>query len=305
MSQPTTTPPHTAPQLTAPQLTAPQLTAPQLTAPLHTASALITVQDVHKRFPDGTLALQGITLEVRQGEFVSLVGPSGCGKSTLLRILAGLESVTQGQARLEGRLPTDPRARQEMAFVFQEATLLPWRTVLHNVALPLELRGVALAERESRARAVLELVGLSNREKAFPRELSGGMKMRVSIARALVTSPKMLLMDEPFGALDEMTRQHLNAELLGIQARTGATIVFVTHNMFEAVFMSSRIAVMTPHPGKVATVLDVPAPYPRSSDYRASPDYGHLVVEVLHILEQHERGALPGPVKPTFLGAGA
>ena len=297
-------------QLTAPQVqTSPhaalQPTAPPHTAQPHTAPALITVQDVHKRFPDGTLALQGITLEVRQGEFVSLVGPSGCGKSTLLRILAGLESVTQGQARLEGRLPGDPRARQEMAFVFQEATLLPWRTVLHNVALPLELRGVAQSERESRARAVLELVGLSSRENAFPRELSGGMKMRVSIARALVTSPKLLLMDEPFGALDEMTRQHLNAELLSIQARTGATIVFVTHNMFEAVFMSSRIAVMTPHPGKIVTVLDVPAPYPRSSDYRASSEYGHLVVEVLHILEQHERGALPGPARPNVIGAGA
>ena len=255
-------------------------------------SPIITVQDLHKRFPDGTLALSGIDLEIFPGEFVSLVGPSGCGKSTLLRILAGLESVTQGQARLDGALPTDARARREMAFVFQEATLLPWRTVLDNVALPLELRGVMRAEREARARGVLELVGLTPRAAAYPRELSGGMKMRVSIARALATNPKMLLMDEPFGALDELTRQHLNDELLSIQARTGATIVFVTHNMFEAVYMSSRIAVMTPHPGVIATILKVPAPYPRSSEYRASAEYGRLVVDVLHILERHERGAL-------------
>lgn len=213
-----------------------------------TAQPIISVQNVYKRFPDGTLALEGIDLDIYPQEFVSLVGPSGCGKSTLLRILAGLETITSGQAFLNGMEPGNQEVRQQMAFVFQEATLLPWRTVLYNVVLPLELRGVGTEERTQRAAAVLDLVGLTKRANAYPRELSGGMKMRVSIARALITNPTMLLMDEPFGALDEMTRQHLNNELLNIQARTKATIVFVTHNMFEAVYMSNRIAVMTPHP---------------------------------------------------------
>ncbi|GIW33342.1 ABC transporter ATP-binding protein [Meiothermus sp.] len=256
---------------------------------------LISVSDVYKRYPDGTLALEGVNLEVRPGEFVSLVGPSGCGKSTLLRMLAGLEDITAGRVQVEGYAPESAQARSDMSFVFQEPTLLPWRTVLHNVALPLELRGVGIKERTERAKEVLDLVGLGPRAGAFPRTLSGGMKMRVSIARALITRPKIILMDEPFGALDEMTRQRLNDELLSLKQSTGATVVFVTHNMFEAVYLSQRIAVMTPHPGRIAETIEVPVPYPRDSSFRASETYGKLVYGVLRALEGYE--ALPPAVK--------
>jgi len=257
----------------------------------------ISVRDVYKRFPDGTLALEGVSAEVREAEFISLVGPSGCGKSTLLRILAGLEEVTSGAAMVGGFAPASPQARAEMAFVFQEPTLLPWRTVLYNIALPLELRGVGTKERLGRAREVLDLVGLSARAGAFPRALSGGMKMRVSIARALVTRPKILLMDEPFGALDELTRQRLNDELLALKQATGATVVFVTHNMFEAVYLSQRILVMTPHPGRIAEVLEVPVPYPRTPEFRASETYGKLVYRVLSVLEGDAKAASRTEVK--------
>jgi NitT/TauT family transport system ATP-binding protein len=228
--------------------------------------------------------MENIALTVNEGEFVSLVGPSGCGKSTLLRILAGLETITSGRAVVEGKVPGQGN-RDGMAFVFQEPTLLPWRTVLHNVALPLELKGVGKEERIGKAREILNLVGLSTREEAYPRELSGGMKMRVSIARALITRPQLLLMDEPFGALDELTRQRLNDELLTIRAATRATIVFVTHNVFEAVYLSERIAIMTPHPGRIARVMNVPKPYPRDSSFRGTEQYSKLVYEVLSELE--------------------
>ncbi|WP_424952503.1 ABC transporter ATP-binding protein [Deinococcus sp.] len=266
-------------------------------------TSTIEIEDVYKRFPDGTVALDGVNLRVEPGEFVSLVGPSGCGKSTLLRILAGLDTATSGRVSLNGHPPRAPQARQEMAFVFQEPTLMPWKSVLNNVALPLELRGVAAQERQARARQCLDLVGLSGREAAYPRELSGGMKMRVSIARALVTRPQVMLMDEPFGALDEMTRQRLNDELLGIQGRTGATVVFVTHNMFEAVYLSRKIVVMTPHPGQVAAVLEVPEPFPRDASFRASELYGRLVYRVLQILEGRPAPALPVPGGPPAHGA--
>jgi NitT/TauT family transport system ATP-binding protein len=248
------------------------------------SQSMIEVKALYKQFPDGTVALENIHLNVNQGEFVSLVGPSGCGKSTLLRILAGLETITSGTALIEGKTPGQGN-RDDMAFVFQEPTLLPWRTVLHNVALPLELKGITTEERLSRAREILSLVGLSAREAAYPRELSGGMKMRVSIARALVTNPQLMLMDEPFGALDELTRQRLNDELLIIRKATHATIVFVTHNVFEAVYLSERIVVMTPHPGRIATNLDVPVRYPRDSSFRGTEQYSKLVYSVLSELE--------------------
>jgi NitT/TauT family transport system ATP-binding protein len=248
------------------------------------ANSLIDVKNLYKQFPDGTVALENISLTVNEGEFVSLVGPSGCGKSTLLRILAGLETITSGTAIVEGKVPGQGN-RDEMAFVFQEPTLLPWRTVLHNVALPLELKGIPKEERIAKTREVLNLVGLSAREAAYPRELSGGMKMRVSIARALVTRPQLLLMDEPFGALDELTRQRLNDELLTIRGATGATIVFVTHNVFEAVYLSERIAVMTPHPGRMASMVTVNKPYPRDTSFRGTDLYSKLVYQVLSELE--------------------
>ena len=248
------------------------------------AQSMIEVKQLYKQFPDGTVALENIHLQVNQGEFLSLVGPSGCGKSTLLRILAGLETVSSGTALMDGKTPGQGN-RDDMAFVFQEPTLLPWRTVLQNVALPLELKGMAKEERFQQAREVLNLVGLSAREAAYPRELSGGMKMRVSIARALVTKPELMLMDEPFGALDELTRQRLNDELLIIRSATTATIVFVTHNVFEAVYLSERIAVMTPHPGRIATTVTVPVKYPRDSSFRGTDQYSKLVYSVLSELE--------------------
>jgi NitT/TauT family transport system ATP-binding protein len=246
---------------------------------------LVRVTNVDKRYQNGTLALERINLTVQEGEFISLVGPSGCGKSTLLRIIAGLGDTTTGEVTVNGQKPGSATARGLASFVFQEATLLPWRTVRHNVELPLELSNLPKNTWKAVVDEALELVGLTAFERAFPRELSGGMKMRVSIARALVTKPKLLLMDEPFGALDEITRQRLNADLLRLKALTGATVVFVTHNMFEAVFLSSRIAIMSRQPGRFVSVLDVPAPYPRESAFRGSEIFGQTLVKVEQALE--------------------
>jgi NitT/TauT family transport system ATP-binding protein len=249
------------------------------------AKRLVQVRDVNKRYGNGTLALEGINLEVREGEFISLVGPSGCGKSTLLRIVAGLGDVSDGLVLVNDSAPTSVQARGSTAFVFQEATLLPWRTVRANVELPLELQGVPKANWKSVVSETLELVGLSQFDKAFPRELSGGMRMRVSIARALVTRPKLLLMDEPFGALDEITRQRLNSDLLRLKEILGATVIFVTHNVFEAVFLSSRIAIMSARPGRFVREVAVHAPYPRDPTFRGSPEFGQAVMETVQSLE--------------------
>jgi NitT/TauT family transport system ATP-binding protein len=246
---------------------------------------LVQVTDVNKRYANGTLALEGINLEVRNGEFISLVGPSGCGKSTLLRIIAGLGDVSDGLVSVNGFAPTSLQAKGSTAFVFQEATLLPWRTVRANVELPLELQGVPKTSWKAVVDETLELVGLEKFDKAFPRELSGGMRMRVSIARALVTKPKLLLMDEPFGALDEITRQKLNADLLRLKDLLGATVIFVTHNVFEAVFLSSRIAVMSTSPGRFVREIAVKASYPRDAGFRGSPEFGQGVLEVVNALE--------------------
>jgi NitT/TauT family transport system ATP-binding protein len=249
------------------------------------AKRLVQVRDVNKRYGNGTLALEGINLEVREGEFISLVGPSGCGKSTLLRIIAGLGDVSDGLVTVNNAAPTSVQARGSTAFVFQEATLLPWRTVRANVELPLELQGVAKANWKSVVSETLELVGLSKFDKAFPRELSGGMRMRVSIARALVTKPKLLLMDEPFGALDEITRQRLNSDLLRLKDIIGATVIFVTHNVFEAVFLSSRIAIMSARPGRFVQEVAVNAAYPRDATFRGSIEFGQAVMETVQSLE--------------------
>jgi NitT/TauT family transport system ATP-binding protein len=246
---------------------------------------LVHVRDVNKLYGNGTLALEGINLDVREGEFISLVGPSGCGKSTLLRIIAGLGDVTDGVVTVNGAAPTSVQARGSTAFVFQEATLLPWRPVRGNVELPLELQGVPKSSWKSVVDETLELVGLTNFDNAFPRELSGGMRMRVSIARALVTKPKLLLMDEPFGALDEITRQKLNSDLLRLKDVLGATVIFVTHNVFEAVFLSSRIAVMSARPGRFVREIAVNAPYPRDATFRGSPEFGQGVMETVQSLE--------------------
>ena len=250
------------------------------------ARSLVTVRGVDKRYANGTLALDGINLDVRDGEVLSLVGPSGCGKSTLLRIIAGLGDASSGEVSVNGADPTSAQARGQTAFVFQEATLLPWRPVRANVELPLELQGaMPKTQWKSVVDEALELVGLENFDKAYPRELSGGMRMRVSIARALVTKPKLLLMDEPFGALDEITRQKLNVDLLRLKEVLGATIIFVTHNVFEAIYLSSRIAIMSVRPGRFVREVLIDAPYPRDASFRGTPEFGQKVVEIVNSLE--------------------
>ena len=232
--------------------------------------SIVSCRDVSKRFANGTLALDGATLAVEERQFLSLLGPSGCGKSTLLRLIAGLAEPSTGT--ITGAITGDG-GHDGLSFVFQEPTLMPWATALGNVVLPLRLAGVARAEREARAAAALADVGLAGFEKSYPRELSGGMKMRVSIARALVTRPRLLLMDEPFAALDEITRFKLNNDLLELWQRDRFTAVFVTHSVFESVFLSQRIAVMTSRPGRVQSEIMVDAPYPRDAAYRTSPLY--------------------------------
>jgi NitT/TauT family transport system ATP-binding protein len=228
--------------------------------------SVISCNGVTKRFANGTLALEGASLEVREHEFLSLLGPSGCGKSTLLRLIAGLAEPSAGTIEWAG-------GREGLSFVFQEPTLMPWTTALANVALPLKLAHVAKSEGEARAAVALASVGLEGFEKSYPRELSGGMKMRVSIARALVTRPRVLLMDEPFAALDEITRFKLNTDLLELWQRDRFTAVFVTHSVFESVFLSERIAVMSARPGRIQSDLAVTAAYPRSAAHRTSTDY--------------------------------
>jgi NitT/TauT family transport system ATP-binding protein len=227
---------------------------------------LVGVRGVSKVFANGVQALANVTLEVEAGEFLSVLGPSGCGKSTLLRLIAGLIQPNAGT--IESSVGKD-----ELGFVFQEPTLMPWATALANVALPLKLHGMAASEREARSAQALTDVGLKGFERTWPRELSGGMKMRVSIARALVTGPRLLLMDEPFAALDEITRHRLNADLLDLWQRTGVTVVFVTHSVFESVFLSQRIAVMAARPGHVLSQLSIATPYPRSAAFRTSAEY--------------------------------
>lgn len=247
---------------------------------------IVELQEVLKRFGDGPLVLDRVTFAAQPGDFVSLIGPSGCGKSTLLRLIAGLTPLTSGALTVDGRSPD--AAAADLAFVFQEPTLLPWLTVAANIELPLSLRGIAPAERTATRRRVLDLVRLPEKADAYPRQLSGGQKMRVSIARALALSPKILLLDEPFGALDEMTREHLNEELLAIRERHAWTAFFVTHSVAEAVFLSNRICVMSANPGHVHTEIPVPFPYPRTEETRLSRPYHDLVADVSRILRSVE-----------------
>lgn len=250
------------------------------------APAIVEFREVTKRFGDGPFVLDRISLAVRPGDFVSLIGPSGCGKSTLLRLVAGLTPVTSGRLDVDNLTPD--AAATELAFVFQEPTLLPWLSVAANIELPLTLRGVTATERIATRRHVLDLVRLSEKADAYPRQLSGGQKMRVSIARALALSPKILLLDEPFGALDEMTREHLNEELLGIREQHAWTAFFVTHSVAEAVFLSNRIFIFSANPGHLHTEIAVPFPYPRTEETRLSRPYHDLVAEVSRILRSVE-----------------
>jgi NitT/TauT family transport system ATP-binding protein len=235
---------------------------------------IVSLRGITKVFSNGTVALQDMSLDVRPGEFVSLLGPSGCGKSTVLRLIAGLGDPTSGtilwpSAAGDGRDYSD----HGIGFVFQEPTLMPWATVFNNVWLPLRLQGKSKSETRDQVTNALEMVGLEGFAKAYPRELSGGMKMRVSIARALVTRPKLLLMDEPFAALDEITRFKLNNDLLDLWESFGWTVIFVTHSVFESVYLSSRIIVMAARPGRVVADMAIDAPYPRNDDFRTSPVY--------------------------------
>ncbi|HVY21372.1 MAG TPA: ABC transporter ATP-binding protein, partial [Bauldia sp.] len=213
-------------------------------------------------------ALSDIKLTIGRGEFVSLIGPSGCGKTTLLRVIADLEKPTEGEIKVNGVSPQEAREKRAYGYVFQAAALYPWRTIARNVALPLEIMGLDKAERERRVAANLAMVNLTGFERKFPWQLSGGMQQRVSIARALAVEPDLLLMDEPFGALDEIVRDHLNEQLLQLWAKTDKTVVFVTHSIPEAVFLSSRIVVMTPRPGKIYDVIDSNLPRERTLDIR-------------------------------------
>jgi ABC-type nitrate/sulfonate/bicarbonate transport system, ATPase component len=246
----------------------------------------VRMERLSKVYPNGTVAVQDVNLSIREGEFLCFVGPSGCGKSTIFKMITGLSGPTGGSLEVMGTSPKQARKQSDTAFVFQDHTLLPWSSIIDNVALPLALRGVSRRERKEEAERALELVGLKDYTKAMPRQLSGGMKMRASIARALVSRPKLLLMDEPFGALDEITRQTLQLELLDIWNRNKEmTVLFVTHNVFEAVFLSTRIVVMTPRPGKVAAMIDVPVPFPRDESFRTTPEFGQIVRSVSDALK--------------------
>ncbi|RUS42458.1 ABC transporter ATP-binding protein [Cohnella sp. AR92] len=250
------------------------------------AKEWVRMDRLSKVYPNGTVAVQDVNLSISEGEFLCFVGPSGCGKSTIFKMITGLSGQTGGTLEVMGTSAKQARKQSDTAFVFQDHTLLPWSSVIDNVALPLALRGVSRRERKEEAERVLEIVGLKDYTRAMPRELSGGMKMRASIARALVSKPKLLLMDEPFGALDEITRQTLQLELLDIWNRNKEmTVLFVTHNVFEAVFLSTRVAVMTPRPGKVAAMIDVPVPFPRDESFRTTPQFGQLVRAVSEALK--------------------
>lgn len=242
----------------------------------------ILLGGVSKQFGVGPQVLNDVSVKVAKGEFVSLLGPSGCGKSTLLRIVAGLTAPTSGAVTVNGMTPAN--AREMMSFIFQDATLLPWRTVAQNVGLGLELEHAARQRREERVQRLLKLVGLTHVSDQYPRQLSGGMKMRVSIARALVSRPRILLMDEPFAALDEMNRDRLNDELLRLYREQLWTVLFVTHSVAEAVYLSTRIIILAAHPGRVAHVRSVDLPWPREANIRFSAEFESQVASVSRLL---------------------
>ena len=250
------------------------------------SAAAVSIAGVSKQFKGGTTALQEIDLDIHPGEFVSLIGPSGCGKSTLLRVIGDLISPSDGKVVVNGKSAHQARLDRDYGIVFQDAVLYDWRTIAKNIALPLELGGWDKRRRRERVDEMLQLVELEGFSDHYPWQLSGGMQQRVSIARALSFSPALLLMDEPFGALDEMTRERLNAELLRIWADTKSTIVFVTHSIAEAVFLSTRVVVMSPRPGRISSVVGIDLPQPRTAVTREEPRFFELVTavrEALHV----------------------
>ncbi|WEK06453.1 MAG: ABC transporter ATP-binding protein [Candidatus Devosia phytovorans] len=248
---------------------------------------VVSMRNVSKLFSNGTLALKGMTLDVRRGEFLSLLGPSGCGKSTALRIIAGLGEASSGTIDWpSSKIDSRGKPQGDIGFVFQEPTLMPWATVFSNVYLPLRLAGMSRSAARPRIMEVLASVGLADFHKSYPRELSGGMKMRVSIARALVTKPKLLLMDEPFAALDEITRQKLNDDVLRLWRETGLTVIFVTHSVFESAFLSNRIVVMRARPGQVYSDLPILTSIDRDAHYRTSEEYRATTDTVSRALQE-------------------
>jgi NitT/TauT family transport system ATP-binding protein len=251
---------------------------------------VVTFKAVDKRYGSGPPILDQVSFTAQRGDFISLIGPSGCGKSTILKLISALSPISGGEITIEGMQPE--AAVDELFFVFQEPTLLPWLTVAKNVELPMKLRSWFPRKRSTIAEQSLELVGLGDRASFYPRQLSGGQKMRVSIARALSMSPRILLLDEPFGALDEMTRDHLNEELLAIREKKAWTAFFVTHSVAEAVFLSNRIFVFSANPGRLYREVAVDLPYPRTEETRTSPTYQRLVGEVTKLLRSVERNQL-------------
>jgi NitT/TauT family transport system ATP-binding protein len=240
--------------------------------------SLLSLNNISKTFDNGTTAIDGFDLDVRAGEFLSILGPSGCGKSTILRLISGLEEPSSGEIIRSGQ--------GEVGFVFQEPTLLPWANTFENIYWPLKVKGVSKRDAKDRVEEALEMVGLSNFSTHMPLELSGGMKMRVSIARALVTKPKLLLMDEPFAALDEITRNKLNDDLLELKSIHDWTILFVTHSVYESVFLSSRIVVMAAGPGRITHDMALDTSYPRSQNYRMESQYASYCREAVDALER-------------------
>lgn len=245
--------------------------------PVVTTTSALTFERVSMVFPDGTQALDDVSFSVDRGEFVTVVGPSGCGKSTLLRIASGLESPTAGRCQVD---------RDSIGYVFQDATLLPWRTVQRNVELLAELHQAPKAERRRLADEAIELVGLAGHERKYPKQLSGGMRMRVSLARSLVLKPSVFLFDEPFGALDEITRERLNDELLRLFIHEGFAGLFITHSIAEAVFLSTRVLVMSARPGRIIDEVVVPFGYPRVPDMRYDPEFGAISARISHGLRE-------------------
>lgn len=248
----------------------------------------ISCRDIVVRFFSNrrsVTAISGLSVDVREGEFLTLLGPSGCGKSTFLRVVAGLLPPSSGSITVLGDKPSRVRARGDVAFVFQDAALMPWRTVLQNIELPLEISGKSPRKHRVRTTELLDLVGLRGSENAYPNELSGGMRQRVSIARALIGNPKVLLMDEPFGALDEIVRDRLNDEIRRIWKETKLTILFVTHSIYEAAYLGERVLVLAANPGRVRDIVSVPLPYERTLEARESPEFVSLAARLRRTLE--------------------
>ncbi len=250
----------------------------------------IMIENLSIQFPDKNggepvVALKNVSLEIKQGEFVSFVGPSGCGKTTLLRTIADLQQPSSGRVTVRGQSPREIRLQKKYGIVFQNPVLYDWRTVRRNICMPMELMGVPKKQRTATVSEMLEMVGLYNFGRKYPHQLSGGMQQRVGIARALAIKPEILLMDEPFSALDEFTKEKLNEDLLTIWSKTNKTILFVTHNISEAVFLSDRIVVLSPHPGRVSAIVDVTLPRPRTLATKTTPEFGALVAKVRNSFE--------------------